>query len=173
MIAFLDIETSGWSKEKNALCEIGLIITDGTEIITEYSTCIKPYLRPDGELVSYKDDAMVIHGITMQEIENGLTIEAALHTVKTLLFAHGVNTVAGHGIKSFDLSWLNYLMMRFSDFDFMGYNVIDTLSIARERNNGSCKLEDLCTEYGIPSGNHRALADAKASFELYKIMTNT
>lgn len=172
MIAFIDIETGGFSKEKNALCEIAVVITDGTNIVTEFSTCISTYNRENGEPVSYKDDAMAVNGITMQEIEKGTDIQNSFTQIIAGLQYHSVHTVAGHGITSFDLPWLNYLMMRFNQFNFVGYNVIDTLIMCRNAYTGSHKLEDACIRYGIEQGNHRALNDARASFELWKVLSN-
>lgn len=172
MIAFIDIETAGWSKEKNALCEVAVIITDGTNIVTEFSTCISTYIRESGEPVSYKDDAMAVNGITMQEIQEGTNIKTSFSRIITWIQEHNVHTVAGHGITSFDLPWLNYLMMRFNQFNFVDYNVIDTLIMCRNAYTGSHKLEDACIRYGIEQGNHRALNDARASFELWKILSN-
>lgn len=169
MIAFIDLETAGWSKEKNALCEIAVVITDGNTIIHEWSTLIKPYNRENGEPVSYKDDAMAVHGITMQELENGMHIDNALYTATTLMFTYEVTTIAGHGITNFDLPWLNYLTGRFCGIQ-LTTEVIDTLLMCRNHYKGSHTLSDACTRFGITQGTHRALSDAKASFELWKCL---
>jgi DNA polymerase III epsilon subunit-like protein len=169
-IAFIDIETGGFSKEKNALCEIGLIITEGDKVLVEYSSTVSPYPRENGEPVSYKDDAMAIHGITMDDINRSKPINIVLFEVIFALKEFNVTAIGGHNIKQFDIPWLNYLMMRFNGFNFMGYELIDTLEMARKRYTGSNKMEDLCDMLGITQGNHRALGDAEASFELYKLL---
>lgn len=169
MIAFIDIEVSGWNKEKNALCEIAVVITDNNTIIHEWSALIKPYNRENGEPVSYKDDAMAVHGITMEELENGLPIEVAIGGVIDLFCNFEVTTIAGHGITSFDLPWLNYLTNRFCGMQLTA-EVIDTLLMCRNYYKGSHTLSDACARFGITQGTHRALSDAKASFELWKCL---
>jgi len=75
MKAVIDIETGGFSKEKNGICEIGIIAVDENNIETgSLNVLINPYTRPlefqeePNQLVSYKDDAMAVHGITLDEL---------------------------------------------------------------------------------------------------------
>ena len=58
MKGFIDIETSGFSITKNAVCEIALIaVNDNHEIVDTFHSLILPYKREDSdELCSYKDD---------------------------------------------------------------------------------------------------------------------
>ncbi len=176
-IAILDIETGGFSTTKNGVCEIALLIVneDLTEAVATYSTLIKPYTRADDtdELVSYKDDAMAIHGITLEEIqEKGLPIAIALLDMFTVLEAENVTTILGHNIKAFDIPKVEHLSTRFLNRDFTSYTKICTLELAKKHlNSKSNKLEDLCSEFGIDQVNyHRALSDCYSTFELAKIL---
>ncbi len=70
MIAFIDIETGGFSIEKNGVCEIFTVVIPETPDMTniDYHCLIKPYKRPNSdELVSYKNDAMAVNGIKVEE----------------------------------------------------------------------------------------------------------
>ena len=172
MIAIIDLETSGFSITKNAICEIGVVIAD-----LEYNTLeainwiIKPYLRPDSdELCSYKEDAMQIHGISMEEIEKGHNITEVLIKLSELFRDHNVTTLAGHNLKCFDLPRLNHVFERFSNVGLNHLEIIDTLEFSRNRLKiKSHKLCDLCTYFGIVhNDSHRALGDCYGTLEVLK-----
>lgn len=167
MIVFLDIETGGFSKEKNALCEIGLIIaTPELEIVHEWQTYIKPYMRADGsKLCSYKLDAMAVNGITMEQLEGGMEVKDALahfyHLTKIC------DKFVCHN-SDFDLGWLKELSLRLIRY-WEHRGSLDTLELCRKRFPNQCnKLESVCNRLGIEQGNHTALGDARACMEVYK-----
>lgn len=171
MIAFVDIETGGFSKEKNAICSIGIVIVDDNlNIIDKYYAVIKPYLRECGtELCSYKDDAMAVNGLTMEEIEGYFSskIDDVMEFIP--YFINNCTHIAGHNLRLFDLPWLNYLMKRFTGADLNHLSVIDTKELSRSKGHFSNDLASLCAYYNISIKNHHnSLADAIASYELYK-----
>lgn len=169
MIAFIDIETGGFSKEKNALCEIGLVIADNDlNILQEWQTYIKPYARLDSvELCSYKEDAMKVNGITMEQLESGMHITDALIKLNNLLF--GLKMIGGHNVV-FDLTWLCQLSLRYRYHWKAMDDIICTLQMAKKHLSGSHSLDDICDSLGIHKEGHTALGDAKASLELYKYL---
>lgn len=176
-IAILDIETGGFSTTKNGVCEIALLIVneDLTEAIAEYSVLIKPYTRADDtdELVSYKDDAMAVHGITIEELEAvGVDVELALINMFDVLEMENVSTILGHNVKAFDIPKVEHLTTRFLGKDFTSYSKVCTLQLVKQHlNSQSNKLEDLCAEYDIASVNsHRALSDCYSTFGLARIL---
>lgn len=170
MIAFLDIETGGFNKEKHALCEIGIVIVDDElNIVYEHSSLVLPYKTESGNMVEYDPKSMEVHGITMTEIiETGKIIFKVIDYIDDLFYHYDIDTIAGHNINRFDLPWMNYLKYRFTAYDYDVDYIIDTLEISKQKLKGSHKLEDLCDRFAIQKGNHRALSDAKASLELYK-----
>lgn len=169
MIAFLDIETGGFNKEKHAICEIGMVIYGGNSIIFEKDWLIYPYWNKSYVSVQYDPKAMEIHGIEYSDLlELGESIVRVLDEIDELLNSYSVHTLAGHNINKFDLPWLKYIDSIYLNIDLDQYKTIDTLEISKQKLKGSHKLEDLCDRFGIQKGNHRALADAKASLELYK-----
>lgn len=174
MIAFIDIETGGFSKEKNALCEIGLVITDNDlNIVHEWQTYIKPYTRLDTlELCSYKDDAMAVNGITMEQLQSGMDISSAITYLYAQLFGiYQLTHIAGHNINQFDLPVLEYLHKIYLYPNMViECDSIDTLELSRKHLSGSHSLDDICASLGIHKEGHTALGDAKASLELYKYL---
>lgn len=170
--AIIDLETSGWSITKNAIVEIGVVVINKNyEVINFRSKIIKPYTRPDSiELVSYKEDAMAVHGITMNEINSGFDVIEVLEHLKSILVKYEVTTLIGHNIKSFDLPRLDYLFKRFTEHE-LNYIILDTLEEAKKQllNLESYSLAYLCLHYGIDNKDaHRALGDCFATLELLK-----
>ncbi len=172
--AIIDIETGGFSKSKNGICEIGMLVIDEkNQSIGNYSTLIKPYLRPESEeLVSYKEDAMAIHGITEEElIEEGDEPTAVCLQIIEFLKSYDCNQYIGHSIKTFDAPRLKHFFQRFGNSELHFGNCIDTLEMARKKlpQLKSHTLSDLCTFYKIDNhGEHRAIGDCGATLELYK-----
>jgi len=176
-IGILDIETGGFSTTKNGVCEIALLIVniDLTEVIDEFSILIKPYTRADDtdELVSYKDDAMAIHGITIEELEEkGEHVEVVLQKLFARLEKQNVKIILGHNVKAFDIPKVEHLTVRFLGKDFSGFGKVCTLQLAKQHlSSKSNKLEDLCAEYNIKQINsHRALSDCYSTFGLAKVL---
>jgi DNA polymerase III epsilon subunit-like protein len=180
MKAVIDIETGGYSKDKNGICEIGIIIiNDNNEEVAEYSTLIKPYLRSRsiaefvGEHVSYKDDAMSINGLNVDQLlEEGKEIREVCEEIEYFLMKHGsVRQFIGQNAKAFDCKWLNYIFDRFLQplpIDFS--NVEDTMKMAKESLQlESYSLKSLCEHFNITNENsHRAVGDCRATLEVYK-----
>jgi DNA polymerase III epsilon subunit-like protein len=175
MKGFLDIETGGFSITKNGICEIALIaVNHQNEIFATFHTLIKPYTREEGfeELVSYKDDAMAINGLTVEKlIEEGSDVEIAAEQLYNFIIQHDIIEIIGHNSKVFDVPRIKYLLQRFMSVDLTPLiNENDTMIIAKQKLNlPSYKLEVLCAHFGIlNTDSHTAKGDAKATFELYK-----
>jgi len=177
--AVIDIETGGFSITKNGICEIGLIILNknGMAVHME-SLLIRPYNRPgEDKLVSYKEDAMAVNGLTEEQIErDGHEVRNVCESIQQMLIKHNVETFIGHNIKAFDAPRLNHLFERFGNpelpinFD----NNIDTLELAKKQypNFEAHNLPYLCKKFNIVNhSEHRALGDCKATAQLYEILT--
>jgi DNA polymerase III epsilon subunit-like protein len=173
MIAFLDIETGGFSKTKNGVCEIAFIAVDNDLNITDtYHVFIKPYLRENSnELVSYKADAMKVNGLKVEFLEKeGIHVKKAMDDLYAFLYENGITTLIGHNSKAFDVPRVDYLINRFAGATLRNLNQKDTMLMAKRRTNlKSCKLGDLCSHFDIINKQeHSALEDTKATIELYK-----
>lgn len=173
MYAVLDIETGGFNKKKNAICEVAILILDNDlKVINEYQTLISPYIRcpevaeKEGQLVSYKDDAMAVNGISMDDILKAPKAEVVANEIFELLEDHTVRCLIGHNLDAFDKPWIEDFMKR------MGVNCIieksiDTMKLSKKKGNKINSLEVLCEQYKIENvEQHRALGDCYATLEL-------
>lgn len=172
MYIVLDIETGGFSKDKNGICEIGALkVDEDGNVIEEFDIMILPYKRKDSDdLVSYKEDAMKIHGITEDDLYT-MGWEAKDVIQQFDEFIDGSECFIGHNIKTFDLPWMVSFYERFG-CELGITDFVDTLKLARDlRGKGKNSLPALCEEYGITNEEeHRALSDCKATLELWKIL---
>ncbi len=168
MYAVIDVETGGFSKEKNGLCEIAVIIVDSSfSIVKSFSFLIQPYLRPESdELVSYKDAAMEVNGIKMEDLLKAPKAEVVAKYIERVLIDQNITTIVGHNVKSMDQKWTEYFLERFaSGFKFK--EAICTLDLARKSNLDveNNKLPTLCKYYGIVNNDeHRASGDTHATY---------
>ena len=173
MKAIIDLETGGFSITKNGICEIGiLIVNDALEVVHERSFLIKPYTRADSEeLVSYKEEAMKVNGISMEEIENGEDVEKVIAEIINLFCTYGVEGLIGHNLRNFDLPRIKYLFERFWKCTVLdSFEIIDTLELCRENLSLDCnKLQSICEHFEIVNNSlHRALGDCYATLEVYR-----
>ena len=178
MKGILDIETGGFSITKNGVCEIALLaVNHDNEILATFHTLIKPYTREAGsdEFVSYKDDAMAINGLTVEQlIVEGVEVIEAMLNLKNFIITHGIETIVGHNSNVFDVPRVDYLLNRFANFGIALLAKQDTLLMAKSQHKlPSYKLGDLCEHFGIiNSDNHTAKGDATATLELFLILNN-
>ena len=176
-LAILDVETGGFSTEKNGVCEIALLIVnpETLEVVKEYSTLIKPYTRADDtdELVSYKEDSMAVHGITIEDLENeGLDVTQVMEAVLGCLEINEVDTIVGHNVKAFDIKKVEHLTKRFLGISLEHFDKYCTLEASRKHLNAkSHKLEDLCVQFKIVKKEaHRALNDCYNTLGLMRVL---
>lgn len=177
--AIIDIETGGFSKEKNGICEIGmLIIDDQYRVIGQFCTLIQPYPREGSdELVTYEDKAMAVNGITMDMLSDcDFHPTYVCNIINFLLIQNQVDTFIGHNIDVFDKPWLGYFFKSWGGDRSLDFNTVateDTLTIAKELLPGltSHSLPNLCKHFGITNhSSHRAMGDCMATLEVYKIL---
>lgn len=161
----IDTETGGFSPTKNPIVEIGLILADENyRIVEEYSTLVKNYND-----LKYRPEAMEVHGITFEEInDSGVAVSQAYSELKELLSPEIL--YIGHNIK-FDKSMLNALF-HFCGDNLNNYmrNTFCTMEQAKKRLRlKSYSLTAVCERFKIPyEKKHRAKEDAKVTFEVFK-----
>lgn len=173
MKAFLDIETGGYSITKNGVCEIAIIVVNAKyEVVDTFHHLIKPYTRYNSEqLVSYKDDAMKVNGLTVEQLnEKGLRIQTVLTKLIFFLDKHEIVTLIGHNSKVFDVPRIEYLLNRFMKCSIIHLRQEDTMLMAKRKLRlKSYSLENLCKYFGIVNQKkHSAEGDTLATIELYK-----
>lgn len=155
----VDIETTGFSSQYDNIIEIGAIKVKNDKIIDELQSLIK---------IDKKLSVMIsnLTGITDEMLCRGENINIVLKKFKKfieneVIVAHNAN---------FDINFL-YDKCLLHINEYLKNDFIDTLRIAKKllRNLPNYKLPTLAEYFQIHNSNaHRALADAKATYEVYK-----
>lgn len=177
--AVMDIETGGFSKTKNPICEICIIILNNKmKVMEKYNTLIKDYI-PEGGI--YTKDAENVHGITQQEIRtNGTDAKEVITHIITMFKKYTPHwtkrpILVGHNMITFDAPYVAS-MFEFFNKDFyktVNTYIADTMWIARDKwghiEKPNHQLRTCCDEAGIELLNaHRAEADTEATMKLFK-----
>jgi len=169
-LAFVDIETTGFNVEKHEIIEIGGVIVEQKDgiplaIVDEFEIKIQPERIHDAD-----PEALSINGYNEAEWMFAVNKEQAMK-----LFAEKVKdaVMVAHNV-AFDYS---FLAKAFADTEVentMFYAKLDTISFAyaklhRMENAPRLSLGALCEHFGVENSRaHTALADAKATYEVYK-----
>ena len=155
----VDIETTGLDPYADKIIEIGALKIEGENITAEFSELINPGI-PLPEIIKE------ITGIQDDMLKDKPPIEEVLPRFVEFC---GERTLVGHNIIDFDYKFL-YNAAKRANIKF-DYSLIDTLVIARRKLPKHIKkgLAQLCVYYDIHNDSaHRALGDARATFEIYK-----
>lgn len=158
----LDFETTGFSSTKDSILEIGAIKVLNNNIVSQFNTLINPK-SPIPPYISQKikitdnmvKDAPYIEDI-FEDFYNFLTdLPLVIHNAR------------------FDMSFL------ITKGENLGFNIkngaLDTVSVTREifPELKKYNLAFLCSHFNIKNQNaHRAMSDAFATYQLYKILYN-
>jgi DNA polymerase III epsilon subunit-like protein len=185
-IAVWDIETGGFKKDDNGLCEIAMIVIDGDTLqeLDRFETIIAPYEQPSGQMSTYTPGAEAVHGISITQINNGMPAKQAAKEIKAFCLKHKVSlrggngklVCAGHNHVKFDIPWLRHFLELFNvDFDTLFQPIIlDTLLWTRLKwsRDGSIANHQLGTAASASGieliDSHRAMPDTEANAELVK-----
>ncbi|MDF2544300.1 MAG: PolC-type polymerase [Herbinix sp.] len=152
-----DIETTGFSSNKDRIIEIGAVKVVHGEIIDKFSTFVNPEVPIPYEIEQLTgiNDDMVIGAETIQTI-----------LPKFISFCEGASLVAHNA--SFDVGFINKNAERLSiPIDF---TVLDTVGLARILlpDLSKYKLNVVAKALGISLENHhRAVDDAGATAEIF------
>ena len=164
--AFIDIETTGLNVLENEIIEIGCVLTTPQlEVIEEFELKIKPEHIENADPISLK-----ISHYDPKNWELAHTLSEAMEILSTKVKDH---IMVGQNI-AFDSGFLEYAFLKTQKSNPMHYHKLDTISIAWAKlfKNSDLKhfsLREMCLRFGIKNENaHTALADARATFELYK-----
>jgi ATP-dependent DNA helicase DinG len=166
-LAFIDLETTGLSL-KSEILEIGLVLVSQPDfkIIEEWDIKVKPQ-----HLETADKEALLISGYNDKDWKNAVDIKSALNQflmkVKdALIIGHNVN---------WDLMWLRKAIEDNGFEEKFARRSLDTISIAYaklykiEPEIKYFSLSNLAKYFGIEeTDKHRALADAKTTYEIFK-----
>ena len=155
-----DLETTGLDPESEEIIEISALKIVNGEVAEEFSTLVNPG-RP------IPDISVEITGITDNMVKDAPAISEALPAFKDFI---GDFVLVGHNIRSFDL-----LFIQRDAIKYLGGKIandyVDTLLLAQRYlpELESKSLGSLASHYGVSyEGAHRALADCRINFEVYK-----
>ncbi len=153
-----DIETTGLSKEKETITEIGAVKVEQGQIVDRFSTFVNPQRPISKEITD-------LTGITDDMVENAPTIAEVLPQFlafckDTVLVAHNAN---------FDMGFIRVAAERAS-MEELEHTVVDTLELSRALlpDLTKHKLNIVCERLGVVlDGHHRAVNDAEATAEIF------
>lgn len=153
-----DIETTGLSKEKEMITEIGAVKVADGKIIDRFSTFVNPQRPISAEITK-------LTGITDDMVKDAPTIENVLP--EFLKFCEDTVLVAHNA--SFDTGFIRIAAER-AGLGELHHTIVDTLELARallpELNKH--KLDIVCEHLDVTlNGHHRAVNDAEATAEVF------
>jgi DNA polymerase III epsilon subunit family exonuclease len=159
-IAVVDLEMTGLRAESDRVVEIAVVRADGSEVLLEYDTLVRPPIE-------MTEGAVRVSGITAEMLKDAPRFVEVAREVEDAL--SGAVLVC-HNVPH-DLAFLDR-ELRSSGVDLGPPVSLDTLEMSRRlfafpRNN----LAEVCGRLGITlESRHRALADARATFAAYHTM---
>ncbi len=153
-----DIETTGLSKEKEAITEIGAVKVANGKIIDRFSTFVHPKRPISAEITK-------LTGITDEMVADAPTIEKILPSF--LDFCKDAVLVAHNA--SFDTGFIRVAMEQ-TGLGELYHTIVDTLELSRTLlpELSKHKLDIICEHLGVVlRGHHRAVNDAEATAEVF------
>ncbi len=156
----VDVETTGWHPEQAAITEIGAVRFAGGEVTAEFSALV----NPGGPIPA---DITALTGITDEMVRQAPPMAAVLP--EFLAFA-GNCVLTAHNAP-FDVGFLTAACGS-CRIPWPAFAIVDTAVLARLVLDGAdvpdCKLATLADYFGARTRPcHRALADAKATAEVF------
>ena len=159
--AVVDCETTGVNPNTDRILQVAAVVVNGYgEVVDQFSTVVKPESPSD-----YTHGAEHIHGISQEQVQNGMPLREALQKLYTI--SEG-NVFTAHNAK-FDIGFIHAESERVGLPSRINTH-IDTLALARRIHadtNRRHTLDAMCEHYGIQREKaHDAHADASATAEL-------
>lgn len=160
LYSIVDIETTGGRSRDNKITEIAIVVFDGDKVIRSFDTLINPEKKIPLSITS-------LTGITNEMVEQSPKFYDVAKEIVEIL--EGTTFVA-HNV-FFDF---NFIKKEFADLGY-DFNMpkLCTVKLARKYIPGhkSYSLGRVCEDLGIRiEGRHRALGDANATVELFKLI---
>jgi len=161
--SIIDIETTGGRSKQNKITEIAIINIDDSEVVESYSTLINPERSIPAQIqyLTGITNEMVQHAPKFYEVAKKIV----QLTTDRVFVAHNVH---------FDYS---FIQQEFRDLGFTYQrDLLCTVRLARKIIPGhtSYSLGKICKDLDIhikSNERHRAMGDAKATVELFKMIT--
>ncbi|MEY4409333.1 MAG: oligoribonuclease [Actinomycetota bacterium] len=163
-IVWVDCEMTGLDLEKDELCEIAVVVTDGE--LNEVDPGLQIVIKPsEAALVNMGEFVTQMHTDSglINELESGVSVETAqaqvLDYIKRWVTAERSAPLAGNSIGT-DRMFINRYMPQLDKY--LHYRNIDVSSIKELTRRWYPRVY-----FQLPkkTGNHRALADIKESIQ--------
>ena len=167
LLLFVDYETTSLDAVNGRIVEFALILKNGDEEICRASSIVNSD-------VPISEQASAVNGISQEEIDSAVMSQKDMALIFYSLLKMRPTLVA-HNLW-FDYQFLYYSLCR--EFDEMtaeetlfSCDVLDTLTVSRDRTFYPNKLGELIDRYGLNAVNsHKALDDVEALIALYEYM---
>ena len=173
-ILFLDIETTGFSRDWDEIIEIAAILWDDKKQTDVDS--FHEYIKPQRTITSKITE---LTRITPAKVANCRNETYVLMDFSEWVTLVKPDIIIGHNCKAFDL---NFIAARCAKrnirWNIDGIQIIDTLALARQMNKaGTIKTENnkqptIAAYFGIEYEAHSAIEDTKALIKIYDKMVN-
>lgn len=171
-LLFIDLETTGFSREWDYIIEVAAVLYD--EESDREIDSFHEYIKPGKSIPPKITD---LTGIDNFKVRNCRSEKAVLMDLIVWVKNLDFSKIVGHNYKAFDKSFLNERCDR-NDllFNWNNYEEIDTLSLARQLSkNGTISVVDhkqqtLANYYGIQYEAHSAIEDVRALIKIYQKM---
>ena len=165
-IVVFDVETTGFDSKRDEIIEIAVlkVVNEQNVPVVESEYCSLIRLTPNRSLPSAITN---LTGISEQQLqEDGVSKDSACAKVLEVLNCQKLLLVAYNA--QFDLSFLYHFLSRQDKAGVLkDVKMLDVLTVYRDRRPYPHKLSDAAQAYSLGSGGaHRALDDARVTFEL-------
>lgn len=168
---YLDIETTGFSREWNEIIELAAVWydTETKEIVDSFHMYARPVKGVPANITE-------LTGITNEQLIGCAPEWNMLMDFCEWYDNHPADEIIGHNCKAFDLQFINAKCDKYSIVWKPTATVVDTLTYARQlKKKGLLKTDNLkqttLGEYfGIKYDAHSALADTRALVKIYQKM---
>lgn len=176
-LAFIDTETTGLDPDKHEILELACVLVRQVpqqgkgpklEFIEEFEYKIIPERLQDAD-----PGALRVNGYTKEAWKDAIPLKEAME--KFAQRTRGAAFVAHNVV--FDIGFVEKAFERAGVRNLMHYQKIDTISFAYSKLFHDPRVEKfslkfLCEYFNIKNENaHTALSDARATFELFKKLT--
>lgn len=172
-LAFIDVETTGLSRDTHEIIELGLVLArmkDGAlEVVDELDIKIQPK-----HIETAEPQALRVNGYNEADWLFATSLEEAIKvfaekTKGAIFVAHNL---------TFDYGFIEKAFEKTGTPNEMHYHKLDTISLAfgilhTNDDIGKLSLRVLCEKYGIENKKaHSAFADAYALYEVFRKLMN-
>ena len=169
---YIDIETTGFSREWDEIIEIAAILIDDTT--GKDVDSFHEYIKPKRNITAKISE---LTRITNATVANCRGEKQVLMDFSEWVALSKPNTIIGHNCKTFDLNFINARCTKYGVCWCPNAVVVDTLALARQLNKQGListennRQETLAHYFGISYAAHSAIEDVKALIKIYRKMT--